>query len=179
MMPLGTEAPDFKLPDVQSGEKISLNSLKGSKGTLIMFICNHCPYVIHVIEELVDIAGEYEKKGIRTVAISSNDVENYPEDSPGKMKQFAEKYDFGFPYLYDESQVVAKAYQAACTPDLYLFDADAKCYYRGRLDEARPGNDQPVDGKDLRHALESMLLGKPSPAPQFPSAGCNIKWKAA
>ncbi|QNL21303.1 thioredoxin family protein [Hyphobacterium sp. CCMP332] len=177
MMPLKTGAPEFEIINTLDQKKYTFESLKGDKGTLVYFICNHCPYVIHVINELVKISKVYEKRGIKTIAISSNDIEKYPEDSPEKMKQFAEVHRFAFPYLFDETQQVAKAYYAACTPDLYLFDANDKCFYRGRLDEARPGNDKPVDGKDLRNALEQLLNGKTPPMDQFPSAGCNIKWK--
>jgi peroxiredoxin len=178
MIPLGTTAPEFELPDTLSGKNMRLNNQKGENGTLIMFICNHCPYVIHVINELVSIAKAYKQRGINTIAISSNDIEKYPEDSPEKMEEFARDHDFTFPYLFDESQDVARSYMAACTPDLYVFDSSGKCFYRGRLDEARPGNDKPVNGKDLRNALESMISGKPAPEEQFPSAGCNIKWKS-
>ncbi|MEL6926716.1 MAG: thioredoxin family protein, partial [Bacteroidota bacterium] len=145
----------------------------------VMFICNHCPYVIHVIEETVALAKEYQESGFSFVAISSNDVANYPDDSPDKMKQFAEKYDFSFPYLYDESQEVAKAYDAACTPDFYVFDGQQQLVYRGRLDGARPKTDDPVTGEELRAALDAILLGRPVSETQFPSMGCNIKWKAA
>lgn len=177
MMPLDTKAPDFELINTIDQIRCSFRNLKGDKGTLVMFICNHCPYVIHVIEELVKIADEYDDKGINSIAISSNDIEKYPEDSPAKMAEFAKNHGFNFPYLYDESQDVAKAYNAECTPDIYLFDAEGKCYYRGRLDEARPGNNIAVDGKDLRNALEQLIAGKSSPEEQYPSAGCNIKWK--
>ncbi len=177
MMPIGTEAPSFQLINVIDQKSYSFNNLKGKKGLLVMFICNHCPYVIHVIKELVSISKEYERMGIKSVAISSNDIQKYPDDSPEKMVQFAKDYEFNFPYLFDETQDIAKAYDAACTPDLYLFDQNDKCYYRGRLDEARPGNDIPVDGKDLRNALNELLNGNKPPKDQYPSAGCNIKWK--
>lgn len=178
MLPLGKKAPDFSLPNTRDNKIYNFENIKGRSGTLVYFICNHCPYVIHVMDELVNVSKEYFDKGISTVAISSNDIENYPEDSPEKMKDFAEKYYFSFPYLYDESQEIAKAYQAACTPDIYLFDSDNKCFYRGRLDESRPGNDKPINGLDLRNALDQLLEGKEAPENQFPSAGCNIKWKA-
>ena len=178
MMPLGKTAPGFSLVNTSNNKIYKFENIKGSKGTVVMFICNHCPYVIHVIEELVKISKGYENKGISTVAISSNDIINYPEDAPDKMKAFSEKYNFSFPYLYDESQEIAKAYQAACTPDIYLFDGDDKCFYRGRLDESRPGNDKVTNGSDLREALDLLLGGKNPPEEQNPSAGCNIKWKA-
>lgn len=177
MMPLGTTAPSFKLPDTVSGKMLALSELKGAHATLVMFICNHCPYVLHVNEELVKIAKEYQPKGVSFIAISSNDVENYPQDSPELMKVQAEKVGYTFPYLYDETQDVARAYDAACTPDLYLFDQDLKCVYRGQLDDARPKNDIPVTGKDLRAALNALLAGTPVSERQIPSIGCNIKWK--
>ncbi len=177
MMPLGTTAPSFTLPDTVSGKMLSLSELKGAHATLVMFICNHCPYVLHVNEELVKIAKEYQPKGVSFIAISSNDVENYPQDSPELMKVQAEKVGYTFPYLYDETQDVARAYDAACTPDLYLFDQDLKCVYRGQLDDARPKNDIPVTGKDLRAALDAVLAGRPVSERQIPSIGCNIKWK--
>jgi len=176
-IPLGFKAPDFNLPDTVSGKDLSFSDIKGEKGTLVVFICNHCPYVIHVIYEIVNIAKEYQSKGIGFVAISSNDVENYPQDAPEKMKEHAAKWDFPFPYLYDESQEVAKAYQAACTPDFSLFDEKDLCVYRGQLDDSRPKNDAPVNGKDLRAALEALINGKEISKDQKPSTGCNIKWK--
>ncbi|MGR9099105.1 MAG: thioredoxin family protein [Gammaproteobacteria bacterium] len=178
MMPLGAVAPDFSLPDTVSGKTFSLQDLKGEKGTIVLFICNHCPYVLHVKEQLIEIARHYGKEGISTVAISANDVKNYPQDAPDKMRGMME--DWGRPfaaYLYDETQEVAKAYQAACTPDIYLFDADLACVYRGRLDGSTPKNDIPLTGEDLRNALENLLAGKPVRPEQFPSIGCNIKWK--
>jgi len=178
MMPLGTIAPNFTLPDTVSGENLSLSKLKGSKATLVMFICNHCPYVLHVNDELVRIAKEYQPKGVSFIAISSNDVDNYPQDGPEKMKMHAKKVGYTFPYLYDETQEVARAYDAACTPDLFLFDQDLKCVYRGQFDDSRPKNDKPVTGKDLRAALDAVLAGREVPEPQIPSIGCNIKWKA-
>lgn len=177
MLPLGSFAPDFKLPDTVSGEVLAYDGLKGEKGTVIMFVCNHCPYVIHVNEELVRIANTYKEKGIGFVAISSNDAEKYPDDAPDKMRIVAKVLKYPFPYLYDESQEVAKAYDAACTPDIYLFDGEGKLYYRGRLDESRPKNDIPLTGKDLRNALDCLLEGGKTPEIQFPGAGCNIKWK--
>ena len=177
MLPLGTKAPDFNLIDTVSGKTLSLNSLKGNQGTVIMFICNHCPFVIHVNRELVAIANEYSSKGIGFVAISSNDVENYPQDAPDKMTSHAQQNNYPFPYLYDKSQAVAKAYDAACTPDIYLFDQNLKLVYRGQLDNSRPENDIPITGEDLRYALDCLLLGKENTKSQKPSIGCNIKWK--
>ena len=177
MMPLGTIAPPFKLRDTVSGESLSLVNLKGEKATLVMFICNHCPYVIHINDELVRLAKEYQPKGVSFIAISSNDAINYPQDGPELMKVQAEKVGYPFPYLYDESQEVAKAYEAACTPDLFLFDQELKCVYRGQLDSSRPQNDTSVTGKDLRNALEALLSGKNISETQIPSIGCNIKWK--
>lgn len=176
-IPLGFEAPHFQLPDTVSGKKFDFEDIKGEKGTLVMFICNHCPYVIHVIKELVKIANEYQKRGIGFVAISSNDVNNYPEDSPELMKLFAQQLHFPFPYLYDETQEIAKAYQAACTPDFNLFDVNNLCVYRGQLDDSRPQNGVPVNGKHLRSALEDVINGKKPDENQIPSSGCNIKWK--
>ena len=177
MIPLGTKAPDFNLIDTVSGSTVNLNDSKGENGTVIMFICNHCPFVIHVNAELVKIANTYSKKGIGFIAISSNDVINYPQDGPENMKIHAEKENYPFPYLYDETQVVAKAFDAACTPDLYVFDADLKLTYRGQLDDSRPGNNIKVTGSDLRYALNCVLEGKENTKVQKPSIGCNIKWK--
>ena len=176
-IPLGFSAPDFKLIDQISGKALTYNDIKSEKGTLVMFICNHCPYVKHIIQELVAIGKEFMPKGIGMVAINANDAVNYPEDSPEKMKVFAAENDFLFPYLYDEIQEVAKAYDAACTPDFDLFDAENRCVYRGQLDNSRPGNEVPVSGKDLRAALNLVLEGKKVPENQIPSTGCNIKWK--
>lgn len=176
-VPLGFQAADFRLPDVISGKSISFNDIKGQKGTLVIFICNHCPYVLHTIDELVKIGKEYMPEGIGIVAINANDVENYPEDSPAFMKQFAKDRDFPFPYLYDESQETAKAYQAACTPDYNLFDVNDRCVYRGQLDDSRPKNNAPIDGKNLRAALDAVLKGLKPDEKQIPSSGCNIKWK--
>ncbi len=177
MLPLGTKAPDFSLLDTVSDNTLSLNELKGEHGTVILFICNHCPFVIHVNSELVAMANEYTSQGISFIAISSNDVINYPQDSPDKMKVHAKNEGYPFPYLYDETQDVAKAYDAACTPDLYLFDAELKLTYRGQLDDSRPGNGIPLSGKDLRHALDCLLENKENTETQKPSIGCNIKWK--
>ena len=179
MLPLGTEAPYFALSDTVSGKQISLDNAKGKLGTVIMFICNHCPFVIHVNSKIVDIANTYAEKGFSFIAISSNDVENYPQDSPEKMKIHAAEENYPFPYLYDETQEVAKAYDAACTPDFYVFNADLKLVYRGQLDDSRPENGIPLTGKDLKHALECLVLGKENTQLQKPSIGCNIKWKKA
>ena len=153
-------------------------NIKGQRGTVVMFICNHCPFVVHVLDELIQIGNEYEDKGVGFVAISSNDVANYPDDSPEKMKILAERKQFPFPYLYDESQDVAKAYFAACTPDFSVFDSSDKCVYRGQLDGSRPGNDVPVTGEDLRQVLNQLIDGNSISENQKPSIGCNIKWKA-
>lgn len=177
MLHLGTEAPDFTLIDTVSGKQKSLAELKSSVATVVMFICNHCPFVKHVQHELVKLANDYQAKGINFIAISSNDVEHYPDDAPAKMSQVAEQLHYPFPYLYDESQAVAKAYQAACTPDFYIFDKTLKLVYRGQLDDSRPGNNIPVTGKDIRAALDNILAGKPLSEEQKPSIGCNIKWK--
>lgn len=177
MLPLGTLAPDFTLPDTVSGKELSLTDIKGENATVIVFSCNHCPFVIHINDELVRVANDYASKGVNFVAISSNDVENYPMDAPDKMTELAKSAGYTFPYLYDESQAVAKAYDAACTPDIYVFNAASKLVYRGRLDGARPGNDIPLTGEDLRAALDTVLQGEEIATPQIPSAGCNIKWK--
>ncbi len=179
MMPLGTIAPDFNLPDTLSGEHKTLADLQGEQGTLIMFICNHCPYVIHIKEQLIAIATEYAAKGISTIAISANDIVNYPQDAPDKMRALMQEWGNPFAaYLYDESQETAKAYLAACTPDFYVFDKHSTCVYRGRLDGATPKNDIPVTGNELRQALDALLAGQPITQEQVPSIGCNIKWKS-
>jgi len=177
MMPLGTRAPEFTLPDTVTGENMSLRQLQGEKATLIMFLCNHCPYVLHINDALVRVAKQYQPLGVSFVAISSNDIINYPQDGPDLMKIHAERSGYTFPYLYDESQEVAKAYDAACTPDLFLFDAGLKCVYRGQFDSSRPKNNFPDTGKDLRAALDAVLAGRNVPEMQIPSIGCNIKWK--
>ena len=177
MLALGTAAPDFQLPDVVSGETISLNLFSGNKALLVMFICQHCPFVIHVREELAKIGQDYQDRPLAIVAISANDVANYPNDSPEKLKQMAEEFKFNFPVCYDESQSVSKAYTAACTPDFFLFDGDNKLVYRGQLDDSRPGNGFPVTGEDLRQAIDFTLEGKEIDFAQKPSIGCNIKWK--
>ncbi|MEH6535531.1 MAG: thioredoxin family protein [Psychroserpens sp.] len=177
MLPLGTIAPKFGLANSVDNSIVSIDSAKGHNGTLIMFICNHCPFVKHVNAELSQLAKDYVSKGINCIAISSNDANKYPEDAPDKMKQNAIDNDFIFPYLYDERQEVAKDYDAACTPDFYVFDNDLRLIYRGQLDDSRPGNGIPVTGKDLRTALDDMLQSKPISEVQKPSIGCNIKWK--
>ena len=177
MLALGTQAPDFSLTDVRTGSKISLNDFKGQKGLLVMFICAHCPYVKHIQEEIARVGQEYVPKGIAMVAIGSNDAENYPDDGPAGLKAQAEAYRFNFPYGYDETQAVAKAYRAACTPEFYLFDQDQKLFYRGQFDESRPKNTLSVTGHDIRMALEALLAGQPAAQDQKPSIGCNIKWK--
>ncbi|AOW19904.1 thioredoxin family protein [Urechidicola croceus] len=177
MLPLGTIAPDFTLFDTVSQRKLSLQNLKGDQGTVIFFICNHCPFVIHVNEELVKLANDYLTKGISFIAISSNDVGNYPQDSPELMRKVASNLGYTFPYLYDESQEVAKAYDAACTPDSYVFNSELKLVYRGQLDDSRPGNGIGVTGVDIRHALDCMLSNVKNIKLQKPSIGCNIKWK--
>ena len=178
MLPLGTSAPAFSLPDATTGDTVSLSDFDDKPIVLVMFISNHCPYVKHVAAELARIGSDYGRQGVGIVAIGSNDVENYPDDAPPRMIEFAAAQGFTFPYLYEESQEVALAYRAACTPDLYVFDTDRKLVYRGQLDGARPGNGVPVDGRDLRAALDAALDGAAVPEPQLPSAGCNIKWKA-
>lgn len=177
MLPLGTKAPDFDLMDVSTMKKVALANLRGKKGTVIMFICNHCPFVNHVNEEIVRLCNDYRVTGFGFAAISSNDVEKYPQDSPLEMWKNAQQHSYPFPYLYDETQEVAKAYDAACTPDFYLFDDNLKLVYRGQLDNSRPGNGIPVNGRDLREALDNILNNNPQRKDQKPSIGCNIKWK--
>lgn len=174
---IGQQAPDFNLPNVVNGEMNALQDLKGEKGTVVMFICNHCPFVIHANEELVRLANDYQAQGIGFVAISSNDIVNYPDDAPEHMKTVAEKLQYPFPYLYDESQEVAKAYDAACTPDFYVFNADLEAVYHGQLDASRPGNNIAVTGQDMRAAMDRMLEGGAPLEAQMPSIGCGIKWK--
>jgi peroxiredoxin len=177
MLSLGTTAPDFKLPDT-NGKTVSLADFKGKPALLVLFICNHCPYVKHIRTGLAQLARDYLPKQVAIVGINSNDVDNYPEDSPAKMKEEVKSAGYTFPYLYDESQAVAKAYRAACTPDIYLFDSNQKLVYRGQFDDSRPGNGIPVTGKDLRAALDAVLAGKPISPNQKASIGCNIKWKS-
>ena len=176
MLPLGTKAPPFELMDTVSEKLLSLNVLKGAKGTVVMFICNHCPFVIHVNPEISKMAKQYQKKGISFLAISSNDVVNYPQDAPHLMKRTAKNAGYTFPYLFDETQAVAKAYDAACTPDFYLFDKDLRLVYRGQLDDSRPQNNIQLTGSDLRKAIEALLHGNEINPVQKPSIGCNIKW---
>jgi peroxiredoxin len=177
MLPLGTQVPAFTLTDTVTGKPVDLQQFKSAPAIVIMFICNHCPYVKHVQYELVRLANHYQPQGIAFIAICSNDAKNYPEDSPEKMRLIAKQLAYPFPYLYDETQAVAKAYGAACTPDFYVFDKNLQCVYRGQLDDSRPGSDIPVTGKDLRLALDNILAGKPVAAEQKPSMGCSIKWK--
>lgn len=177
MMPLGTIAPDFTLPDTLSNRQYTLADITGPKGLLVSFICNHCPFVIHIIDQYSQLLNEYSNQGVGCVAISSNDVISHPDDHPEKMKLLAENHGFTFPYLYDENQNVAKSYDAACTPDFFLFDNQLKCVYRGQFDDTKPGNTKPVTGKDLRNALANLVAGKPISAEQIASVGCNIKWK--
>ncbi len=176
MPPLGMQAPDFSLPDTVSGEVLGLQQLRSDKATVVMFICNHCPYVKHVQPELVRLAHDYQKLGVAFVAISSNDAVGYPEDGPEQMKAVAKEQGYPFPYLFDRSQQVASAYRAACTPDFYVFDRQLKLVYRGQLDDSRPGNGRPVTGRDLRAALDAVVAGVPVDPQQTPSVGCNIKW---
>ena len=177
MVALGLNAPGFTLPDTATGKHISLDDVKGELATVVMFICNHCPFVKHVNAELVKLANDYNNKGIGFVAISSNDAENYPEDAPDKMKEVALQLQYPFPYLYDETQQVAKSYQAACTPDFFIYDKNMQLVYRGQLDDSRPGNEIPETGKDIRHALDCIINNQPVPELQRASIGCNIKWK--
>ncbi len=177
MRPLGSLAPDFSLPSVTDGKTYSLSSFDDKKALLIIFACRHCPYVVHVKDELAKLGVDYANQDIAIVAISSNDAANYKDDSPERLKEFAQELALNYPLLYDESQAVAKDYTAACTPDFFLYDEKRKLSYRGQLDGARPGNSVPVTGEDLRQAIDCVLQGKPVCADQKPSAGCNIKWK--
>jgi peroxiredoxin len=176
MLPLGTEAPDFSLPDTQ-GKMVSLADFKDAPALLVIFMCNHCPFVKHIIDELVKLVKEYQEKGVAVVGINSNDVASFIEDRPDMMAKVAKKKGFTFPYLYDESQNIAMIYHAACTPDFFLFDDDRKLVYRGQMDDSRPGNGIPVTGEDLRAALDAVLNGERVSAIQKPNMGCNIKWK--
>ena len=178
MLPLGTEAPDFSLVSVD-GRTVTLSDVAGAKAHLVMFICNHCPFVKHVADELARLGHEYQERGVAVFAISSNDVATHPDDSPEQMVHEAERRGYTFPYLYDEDQSVAKAYKAACTPDFYVFDVEKKLVYRGQLDDSRPDSGIPVTGADLRAALDAAIAGQPQPEGQKPSLGCNIKWKEA
>jgi peroxiredoxin len=177
MLPLGTPAPDFRLPDTD-GKVVALGDFASAPALAVLFICNHCPYVKHIQAGLARFGRDYLARGAAIVAISSNDVQDYPADSPAKMAQEAKSAGYTFPYLYDESQAVAKSYRAACTPDIFLFDAARKLAYRGQFDDSRPGNGLPVTGKDLRAAMDAVLGGKQAPERQVPSVGCNIKWKS-
>ena len=176
MLPLGTAAPDFKLPDT-NGKIVSLADFQNQAALLVVFMCNHCPYVVHIRAALAQLARDYAAKNVGIVGINSNDVENYPSDSPVMMKNEVEAIGYTFPYLYDESQAVAKSYRAACTPDFFLFDQNRRLVYRGQFDDSRPGNKIPVTGKDLRAALDAVLAGRPVSENQKASIGCNIKWK--
>ena len=177
MLPLGTKAPDFKLQCAVSGKNFGLDELKSDKATVVMFICNHCPYVKHVQAGLVELANDYMPKGVSFIAINSNDISKYPDDSPENMKKTAQNLGYAFPYLFDETQDVARLYDAACTPDFYIFDAEMGLVYRGQMDDSRPGNGKPVTGRHIRESLENILSGKPVNEDQVPSIGCNIKWK--
>ena len=175
MLPLGTKPPDFSLPNID-GSQVSLSDFAGRQGLVVIFMCNHCPFVKHLRAELAAFGTEYQAKGLGVVGISSNDVANYPDDSPEKMQEEAADAGYTFPYLYDATQAVAKAYRAACTPDFYVFDADLTLAYRGQFDDSRPSNGKPVTGADLRAACDAVLAGQEVPAAQAPSIGCNIKW---
>lgn len=177
MKPLGSRAPDFTLPDVVSGKLVSRESAAGPKGLLVMFICRHCPFVKHVQDELARLGRDYAGRGIGFVAISANDESGFPEDRPEKLAEMSKELGFGFPFLYDESQDVARAFDAQCTPDFFLYDSDRRLVYRGQLDGSRPGGDLPVTGGDLRVALDALIAGKPISPDQRASIGCNIKWK--
>ncbi len=177
MQELGTPAPDFNLLEPLTGKRRSLADFRDAPALLVVFMCNHCPYVIHIRDALAKFAREYQPRGLAMVGINANDVDNYPADSPEKMVEEIKTAGYTFPYLYDEDQSVAKAYHAACTPDFFLYDADRKLFYRGQFDDSRPRNDLPVTGRDLAAAVEAVLAGKPAPAEQIPSLGCNIKWK--
>jgi len=176
MLPLGTKAPEFGLPNT-AGNTVSLSNFRDAPAMLVVFMCNHCPYVKHIREALVELVKEYQAKGVAAVGINSNDVETYPDDSPELMAQEVKNFGYTFPYLYDETQEVAKAYRAACTPDFFLFDAQRRLVYRGQMDSSRPGNDRPLSAEDLRDALDAVLSGSEVASEQKPSMGCNIKWK--
>jgi peroxiredoxin len=178
MLPLGTKAPPFSLPDAATGRTVTSEDFGGARALLVMFICNHCPYVVHVRDELGRIAADYAARGLAVVAINANSEASHPQDGPAYMAEMARKLGWDFPFLFDDTQEVAKAYMAACTPDFFLFDAERKLAYRGQLDDSRPGNGKPVDGRDLRRAIDLVLDGSKVPEEQRPSIGCNIKWKA-
>ncbi len=177
MVPLGTAAPPFSLPDVTTGETVSLSDFEDAPGLLVVFMCNHCPFVKHIREGLAEFGREYGERGLAIVGINANDVERYPDDAPEEMKREAEEVGYPFPYLFDADQEVARSYRAACTPDFFLFDADARLAYRGQFDASRPGNRLPVTGSDLREAADAVLAGENPSEHQRPSIGCNIKWK--
>lgn len=179
MRELGAAAPAFELSDTASGRTVTFDDIAGVKATVVMFICNHCPFVKHILDGLVAFGDDYRGDDVGIVAISSNDASSHPEDAPDRMKELAEERDFPFPYLYDESQDVARAYDAACTPDFFVFDADRRLAYRGRFDAATPGNTEPVTGAELRTAVDALVRGERPPDEQHPSVGCNIKWKSA
>lgn len=176
LLPLGTQAPQFCLPDTE-GRLIALEDFAGAPALLVIFLCNHCPYVKHIADKLAELAREYQSRGVAVVGINSNDIEHFPEDAPEKMREEVQRRGYSFPYLFDESQAVAKAYRAACTPDFYLFDKERRLVYRGQMDDSRPGNDVPVTGSDLTAAIDALLAGRPPAEQQKPSLGCNIKWK--
>lgn len=177
MLELGTPAPRFNLPDPSTGQDVNIDDFTGSTGLLVVFLSNHCPYVHRIREALADFTGEYKELGIAIIGINANDANQYPDDAPEKMVEEVSQFGYNFPYLYDERQSVAKAYHAACTPDFFLFDRERKLFYRGQFDSARPSNDIPATGADLRAACDALLAGKPAPEEQVPSLGCNIKWK--
>jgi len=177
MLPLGTPAPEFRLPDT-AGKIVSLADFRGKAALLVVFMCNHCPYVIHIRGGLAQLASDYLPRGLGMVGISANDASTYPADSPARMKEEVKAAGYTFPYLYDESQAVAKSYRAACTPDFFLFNRDHTLVYRGQFDASRPGNGVPVTGMDVRAAIDAVMAGRPAPEKQVPSIGCNIKWKS-
>jgi peroxiredoxin len=177
MLPLGTPAPDFRLPDAVSGKTVCLDDIAGERATLVVFMCNHCPFVKHLLNGLVRLDDDYRDQPVGMVAISSNDVTGYPQDRPERMKELAETLGFSFPYLYDQSQNTARAYDAACTPDFYIFNGEHKLAYRGQFDDSRPGNGVEVSGRDVRAALDALIAGQPVSKEQKPSIGCNIKWR--
>ena len=177
MVPLGSPMPEFSLPDVTTGQLMSSQQLTGQRGTLVMFICRHCPYVQHVKHELKRLADDYQPQGINLIAISANDAEHYPEDAPESLAEFASQMHYPFVLLYDQDQSIAQAFRAMCTPDFFLYDSQGKLFYRGQLDDSRPGNNLPVTGKDLRQAIDALLADENPPEPQKPASGCSIKWK--
>ncbi len=178
MISLGSTLPGFALPECRSGDTVTLDDVRGARGTLVMFICNHCPFVKHILPELARLGRDFAGSKIGIVAINSNDVDSYPADHPERMAELATELDLAYPYLFDATQNVAKAYDAVCTPDFFLLDADDACVYRGQLDDSRPGNGKPVDGADLRQAMQCLINDRPVPPQQKPSVGCNIKWRA-